>query len=69
MKIAAEILDDELNDIQIEYLKNNPIFRSWIIDAMLEFAKIHVLEALELEAEANSYGNSIRNSYPKENIK
>jgi len=35
---AEEILDDELSVSMAEYLKENPIFKEWIKDAMYKYA-------------------------------
>lgn len=39
MRTADEILDEELSESMIDYLKDNPVFREWIKDAMYTFAR------------------------------
>ena len=39
MRTADEILDDELSENMLDYLKENQIFREWIKDAMYTYAK------------------------------
>lgn len=41
MKTADEILDEELNEVMLEYLKDNQVFREWIKDAMYSYAKLY----------------------------
>ena len=38
MRTPEEILDAELSDYMVEYLIEQPIFKRWIIDAMLSYA-------------------------------
>jgi hypothetical protein len=35
---ADEILDEELSDNMLKYLKDNQVFREWIKDAMYKYA-------------------------------
>lgn len=66
----------------IEHLSGEPLHQDVVIEAMIEFAKLHVKEALkEAEKETIKYvsktiielnmynKNSILNAYPLENIK
>lgn len=39
MRTADEILDDELSENMLDYLKENQIFREWIKDAMYTYAR------------------------------
>ena len=49
MRTADEILDDELSDNMLEYLKDNQVFRKWIKDAMYKYAdEYHKSEVLKL---------------------
>lgn len=49
MRTADEILDDELSEDMLEYLKDNQVFREWIKDAMYTYAKeYHESETLKL---------------------
>lgn len=38
MRTPEEILDAELSDYMVEYIKEQPIFKRWIIDAMFAYA-------------------------------
>lgn len=50
MRTADEILEDELSDNMVDYLKDNQIFKAFIIDAMYQFAKeYHDFELSKLE--------------------
>lgn len=49
MRTADEILDEELSDNMLEYLKGEQVFREWIKDAMYKYAdEYHKCEVLKL---------------------
>ena len=49
MITADKILDDELSDNMLEYLKDNQVFRKWIKDAMYKYAdEYHKSDVLKL---------------------
>lgn len=51
MRTADEILDDELSDNMVTYLKENPTFREWIKDAMFKYALEYHKQELKKEFE------------------
>ena len=65
----------------IEHLSGEPLHQDVVIEAMIEFAKLHVEQALKLALEEAPTGSStdipryedmkdaILNAYPLENIK
>lgn len=62
MRTADEILEDELSDNMVDYLKGNQIFKAFIIDAMYQFAKeYHDFEISKLEEKKDGkYNKKIR---------
>jgi len=46
-KTANEILDEELSDNMLDYLKDNQTFRGWIVDAMLRYAQQQQTNSIE----------------------